>query len=113
MNIEEMINLQRRFEENFFDAETMTMEDRQRWIEKFVVHIMDQSTSLLNELNWKEHRPTEPVDHDAVMRELVDIQKYVMAIQVVMNVDPDEFEQVFVDRSVEVEQRFEEEFDAR
>lgn len=107
LDVEEMMAIQRDFQENFFDPDNMTMQERHDWLESFVMHAMDQSTSLLNELNWKEHEPKEPVDYDQVLRELVDIWKYVINLAVVLNVDPVEFSEEFYDRTEEVETRYE------
>ena len=111
ITFEDMLAIQRDFEENFFDPDNMTMEERQEWLEKFILHAMDQCTSLLNELSWKSHERREPVEYDDVMQELVDIQKYVFAMHVVLNVDPVEFREMFMERSKEVEHRYEAEFE--
>lgn len=105
----EMMEIQRAFEEQLFDPEELSYEERQSWIEKFTVHTIDQCTSLLNKLAWKDHRPYEPVEFDAVLQELVDIQKYVLAMHVVLNIDEAEFAYEFRRRSAEVEERFREE----
>lgn len=103
----EMIEDRREFQRNFFNPDRMTMAERERWLEKFIMHAMDQSTSLLNELDWKEHEDTGPVDYDQALEEMVDIQMYVLAMAVVLNVDPDEFERKFRERSTEVTTRYE------
>ena len=107
ITFEEMLEDRREFQRNFFDPDRMTLAERQDWLEKFILHTMDQSTSLLNELDWKEHEKGEPVDHDAVMTQIVDIQNYVLAMCVVLNVDPVEFAEVFRERSEEVNDRYE------
>lgn len=105
----EMLEIQREFELLLFDPEAMSYEDRQRWVEKFAMHAIDQCTSLLNELAWKAHRPYRPVEYDQIVEELVDIQKYVLAMHVVLNVDPAEFAHVYRERSNEVFERYEKE----
>lgn len=111
LTFEEMLEDRREFQENFYDPDRLTLAERQEWLEKFILHTMDQSTSLLNELDWKEHERGEPVDHDAVMTQMVDIQNYLLAMCVVLNVDPVEFGEVFRQRSAEVQQEYEVEYD--
>lgn len=106
---QEMLEMQREFEEMLLEPEAMSYDERQRWIEKFTTHTMAQCVSLLNELNWKHHRPYKPVEYDDLLEELVDIHKYVLAMHVVLNVDANEFAQKFRERSDEVTQRFEQE----
>lgn len=109
LTFEDMLELQREFELNFFDPDDMTMDERADWLESFSMHVIDQSTGLLNELNWKEHERATPVEYDDVTKELVDIFKYFLAMCCVLNVDPIEFRETFVDRSKEVERRYERE----
>lgn len=108
ITFEEMLEDRREFQEEFFDPDRLTLAERQEWLERFILHTMDQSTSLLNELDWKEHETGEPVDHDAVMEQIVDIQNYVLAMCVVLNVDPVEFKETFWKRSDDVWAEFEE-----
>lgn len=109
MKLEHMLEEQRAFEKEFFDPDDMTLEERDEWLQKFILHTMDQCTSLLDELNWKDHERREPVEYDDVMVQLVDVQKYVLCMMVVLNVDPVEFEEAFYDRTTEVWERYEEE----
>jgi len=109
LDFKDMLEIQRGFEGNFFDPEELSMPERERWVEKFVLHMMDQSTSLLNKINWKKHEHTAPVEYDEVMEELVDVYKYWLAIMVVLNADFEGFEKAFVKRSREVKERYERE----
>lgn len=109
MNLEEMLNEQYEFQRLYsFDPDDLTMEERERWLEKFAVHTTDQALSVLNELNWKDHEPNRPVDYDKATQEIVDTLKYVLNMAVVLNVSPEELEAEFRRRSVEVRNRQEE-----
>jgi hypothetical protein len=106
MKLEDMIQEQYDFQREYaFDPDGLTMEERERWLEKFVVHTTDQSMSVLHELNWKDHEPNEPVDYDQATEEIVDTLKYVFNMAVVLNVTPEELEAEFRRRSKEVRNR--------
>lgn len=109
LDIERLIDEQREFQENFFDPDSMTMDERQEWTEQFVLHMTDQSHSLLGELDWKEHTTSGPVEYDQVVEEMVDILKYWANIAVVLNVQPQEIAEKFEERTTEVEERYERE----
>lgn len=106
MNIEEMLEEQYEFQRRYaFEPDNLSMDERERQLERFVAHTNDQSLSLLNELNWKDHEPNEPVDFDQATQELVDTLKYVLNMAVVLNVTPEELESEFRRRSQEVRKR--------
>lgn len=106
MKIEEMLREQYDFQRQYaFDPDALDMGERERWLEKFVVHTTDQSMSVLHELNWKDHEPNDPVDFDQATVEIVDTLKYVLNMAVVLNVTPEELEAEFRRRSKEVRKR--------
>lgn len=106
MKLEEMLEEQYAFQREYaFDPDGMTMDERERWLEKFSLHSVDQSISLLRQLNWKDHEPNEPVDYDECVTEVVDIVKFALNMAVVMNVSPEELEAEFRRRSQEVRER--------
>ena len=106
MKLREMLEEQYAFQrEHAFHPDDMSMDERERWLEKFVVHTNDQSMSVLHELNWKDHEPNEPVDYDQAVQEIVDTMKYVLNMAVVLNVSPEELEAEFRRRSTEVRNR--------
>lgn len=106
MKLEDMLNEQYEFQRQYtFDPDDLTMDQRERWLEKFVVHTADQSMSVLSELNWKDHEPNDPVDYDKAVQEIVDTLKYVLNMAVVLNVSPEELEAEFRRRSSEVRER--------
>lgn len=106
MKLEEMLNEQYEFQRQYaFNPDALDMAERERWLERFVTHTNDQAISVLNELNWKEHEPNEPVDYDKATKEVVDTLKYVLNMAVVLNVSPEELEAEFRRRSQEVRDR--------
>jgi len=106
MKLDEMLDEQYDFQRQYsFDPDNLTMDERERWLEKFVTHTNDQALSVLSELNWKDHEPNEPVDYDQATQEIVDTLKYVLNMAVVLNVSPEELEAEFRRRSVEVRER--------
>lgn len=106
MRLEEMLTEQYDFQREFaFNPDELSMNERERQLEKFVVHTNDQAMSVLDELNWKDHEPSEPVDFDQAVTEIVDTLKYVLNMAVALNVSPEEIEAEFRRRSREVRRR--------
>lgn len=86
----------------------MTDLDRIEWTRQYLLSIHAEASEVLNCMPWKKHRKTSIKDlsRGNLMIELIDIQKYLWGLMQVWGMTPEEFEQVYSDKSFEVEHRW-------
>jgi FMN phosphatase YigB (HAD superfamily) len=86
----------------------MTDLDRIEWTRQYLLSIHAEASEVLNCMPWKKHRKTSIKDlsRGNLMIELIDVQKYLWGLMQVWGMTPEEFEQVYNDKSFEVEHRW-------
>jgi hypothetical protein len=78
------------------------------WTRQYLLSIHAEASEVLNCMPWKKHRKTSLKDlsRGNLMIELIDVQKYLWGLMQVWGMTPEEFEQVYNDKSFEVEHRW-------
>jgi len=100
---------QSRFNKNFMDFNSLTLKDRQELTEKWILYEMAELTELLDETNWKLHRPDKHIDRDKILNEWIDAFKFLLGIADIWSFTNAELFKMFHEKSSFVERRFEEE----
>jgi len=82
--------------------------DKIEWTRQYLLSIHAEASEVLNCMPWKKHRKTSLKDlsRGNLMIELIDVQKYLWGLMQVWGMTPEEFEQVYNDKSFEVEHRW-------
>lgn len=90
-----------------------TPEDRVRWTKEYLLCIISECMEVLEQLNWKHHKPNDILDINIknVAIELVDVQKYLWGLMNIWNISYEEFISAFKEKSYEVEKSFSQNFD--
>lgn len=86
--------------------EQLTEDDRVRLTKEYLLSMHSELTEVLNNVPWKKHRFIGPADRDALLEELVDVQKFLWGLMSTWQVTPTEFLRAFDRKSDLVEQRF-------
>jgi len=78
------------------------------WTRQYLLSIHAEADEALNCMPWKKHRKTslKDLNRGNLMIELIDVQKYLWGLMQVWGMTSAEFEQVFNDKSFEVEHRW-------
>lgn len=107
---------QLRFNQRFFidklgkDMSELTLEEKQIWTQKYLLHIVKEITEVLDEINFKMHRKEEkPVILSNILEELIDNLKFILGLFQLWGFTYEEVMQGFDDKSTVVEQRYQQE----
>lgn len=105
-------NRQKLFNSNFVNYEDESLKVRQEMTKEYALHLTSEITSLLEEINWKIHHKDNliSVNRTSLVLEWIDIFKYWLSIGLLWDIEPEEFYQVFDEKSDLVEQRYLQEF---
>lgn len=102
---------QKLFNRNFIDFENLDFDKKQTMTKEYVLHMLSEANSLLDEVNWKLHHKKDiPVNRRDLVYEVIDVWKYLLSICLVWDISPSEFCSAFDDKSALVEQRYLQEF---
>lgn len=113
MSMEEAWDRQRLFTERVISRldkplSELSPQDRIAWTREYLLSVHAEADEALHCMPWKRHRKTSLSDlnRSNLMIELVDVQKYLWGLMQIWGVTPEEFVQVFNDKSFEVEHRW-------
>jgi len=84
-SLEIMLALQKDLEALFYDPSSLDLEDQQNWTKEHIIAILAECGELLETINWKHWKKPTPVHREEVLKELVDLLHFVLAIAVVWN----------------------------
>lgn len=109
--LDKMWKTQQNFNQNFVDFQNLDFETRQSMTKEYVLHLLSETNSLLDTVNWKmHHKKSREVNREDVVLEIIDTWKYLLSICLLWDVTPEEFCKAFDEKSALVEQRFLQEF---
>ena len=86
--------------------EQLTEDDRVRLTKEYIEYLHSELVEVLNNVPWKKHRFTGVSNRDALLEELVDVQKFLFGLMMIWGVNPGELSRAFMRKSDIVEQRF-------
>ena len=111
--MEEIWDLQKKFTERVVKRldkklTKFTPEDKVKWTKEYLLCIISECMEVLEQLNWKHHRPNDISDINVknVAIELVDVQKYIWGLMNIWGIDYGQFVEAFKEKSYEVEKSF-------
>jgi len=97
--LQDIFDEQREFSARYFDFEE-NIDDLQSNIKNITLLMQDEMFSLLNEINWKLHKPQKSkLDFDKIKEEWIDIFKYWLTIGVNLGMSPEDFVDAFYKKS--------------
>lgn len=96
------------------DPDSLEGQERVDWTEYTLFAIVKEAKEVSDSYHWKRHRPANgPEDPEEVVRDLVDMQKYLWNAFSFWGVDtPEKFIEVFRDKSAVVMERWAQEREA-
>jgi len=79
----------------------------QQWAKEYMLCLVSEFTEMLNEMNWKFHRPVKTkLTKKELLEEWIDIFKYWLSIGLLFGFTVDDMKQMYWDKSKVVEERF-------
>lgn len=106
-----MWSRQKSFNKNFVDFSRLDFDKKQEMTKEYVLHMLSEANSLLDQVNWKMHHKKESsVKRGDLVLEIIDVWKYLLSIALIWGITPEEFYQAFDEKSSLVEQRYLQEF---
>lgn len=92
------------------DISKLTLEEKQVWTQKFLLHITKEISEVLDEINWKMHRKeNKDVIFSNILEELTDNQKFLLGIYQIWGFTYDDYISEFKRKTFVVEQRYKQE----
>lgn len=115
-NFQEAFDIQKRFTEKLFlekhgvDMNSLSREERVKWSKEYILCCSKELYEMLDELNWKTHRYINREDSmDNFAEEGIDAFKFLLNLFIINGFDADYFYTKFLEKSVVVDIRFEQE----
>ena len=84
----------------------LTEDDRVDLTKDYLLSLHSEITEVLNNIPWKSHRYTGESNREALLEEMVDVQKFLWGLMMIWKVNPEELSRAFIRKSEIVEQRF-------
>jgi hypothetical protein len=84
----------------------LTEDDKVSLTKDYLLSLHSEITEVLNNVPWKRHRYIGASNREALLEELVDVQKFLWGLMQMWDVTPAELERAFDRKSGVVEQRF-------
>ena len=84
-----------------------TLEQKETATHSMILHLLDEITEVLNETNYKRHKPHKDTDISKVREELIDTFKYLLTLAIIWDIDTKLFVSEFNRKSDIVEKRWE------
>lgn len=104
------------FNERFFkdkldkSIDELTLEEREEWTQKFLLHLDKEKTEVLDEINFKMHRKhNKKIIRSNILEELIDIQKFNLGLFQLWQFTYEDYIEGFNNKSTVVEQRYRQE----
>lgn len=110
-DLRHIFNRQAFFQKNFFDFNNLNnIEYKEKLTKDTILHLLAELGEVLNEINYKYHKKQKEVDESKLKIELIDLQKYLLNLFLIWNIDAKEFVKMYNEKSDFVEKRYENEF---
>lgn len=115
MSMEEAFHRQRAFTGQFLDVnwgrgfEKLTEDDKVALTKEYFDYITVEMVEVLNCTSWKRHRHLKPSSREALLNELIDVQKYLWGLMQIWGINIPDIERAFKSKSSIVERRFKQE----
>lgn len=74
---------------------------REEWIQKRILAMIDETSELLNEINYKWWKNPKPIDEKAVKEEIVDILHFFVGICLDAGMTADELYDIYLAKNKE------------
>lgn len=107
-NLEKLFDIQKNHNDRWQDAERFTTDISYRMsvVKDFVLGIHQQNTYLLETFNWAKHSLERTEDIQNTKIQVIDIMKYAMGLFLLVGGNAKEFEEMFVAKSSELDNRW-------
>lgn len=91
-NLSESLAAQKAFSDLFFEASSLTNEQREEQLKTLVLALHSEATGIVESVNYKDHRcASEPVDKAKILYKTVDAYRYILAILNLWEIDGNNF----------------------
>jgi len=106
-DIRNIFNRQGYFSSQIVDFNNLySIRDKENLTKDFLLHMLEELGEVLNETNYTLHKKRKRVNIEKIKEELMDIQKYLLNLFLVWDVDAKEFVKLFDNKSDIVERRW-------
>ena len=74
---------------------------KEEWVQKRILAMIDETSELLNEINYKWWKNPKPIDENAVKEEVVDILHFFIGIALDVGLSADEMYKIYLSKNKE------------
>lgn len=109
--LKHMFDIQSDFSKHFFDASTMTQDEKVVLSKEYILSAIRELSEVLNVMPWKQHRKYEKnyMNREEFLEEMIDVFKFWLNIMLIWEFTPFDMSVSFTAKSLKVKHRFDEE----
>lgn len=96
LTIEQMMKIQKKFSNIFFNSDNLTMQEKTELTKTFCLSLHSEVSQLINAVNYKQHVPDgDTPDLERILFESVDCVRYVLSLLNLWGLTPEDFISAF------------------
>lgn len=108
--LKKIFKRQKEFQLNFYDVDNLTEEQKIKLTKEFILSMHRELGEILNIIPWKIHRQNNKnYNINELHEEIIDAFKFLLNLCLIWKIDAVHFNQLFLDKSKIVEQRYKKE----
>ncbi len=111
--LKRIFDIQKNFTNKYHEYQNIdvdNLEQKQQQTKEYILCLIKESTEILDEINWKQHKLNkQKILEDNIIEESIDSFKYLLNIIQLWNFDDNKFFDEFERKSIVVAQKFEQE----
>ena len=99
MDIKKLFNIQKDFNNNFFNLQKLEKSEKEEITKSFCLAVHAEVSELVSSLNYKQHKDEDKeIKIEKILFESVDVLRYVLAILNLWNISSEDFVSAFSDK---------------
>lgn len=96
----EIFRLQERFDTALVEKRGLDF-DQETWIQKEVLAIISELSEILDEVNFKWWKDPQPIDHERLKEEIVDVLHFFVSMCIKAGIGPEELYHAYLEKNQE------------
>lgn len=106
-SLKELWKIQKSFNVKVIDFKNITDKERCKLTEEYILSCIKELVEVADEVSYKTYKETKPINKANIKEELIDVQKFLICLFQIWDIEPEEFVAEFKRKSKVVELRYE------
>lgn len=105
--IKELWKIQKSFNVKVIDFKNLDDKKRLQLTEEYILSCIKELVEVADEVSFKTYKETKPINRANIKEELIDVQKFLICLMQIWDIEPEEMVAEFKRKSKVVELRYE------